>query len=41
MAIFSNFYHKRGLRMKFSALMRDVYVYLITLVFLNFVFWDY
>ncbi|CAD8102975.1 unnamed protein product [Paramecium primaurelia] len=41
MSLFSNYYHKRALRMNLKALMRDIYVYLLTLLFLTFVFWDY
>lgn len=41
MSLFSNYYHKKALRMNLKALMRDIYVYLLTLMFLTFVFWDY
>lgn len=41
MSLFSNYYHKKALRMNLKALMRDIYVYLLTLLFLTFVFWDY
>lgn len=41
MSMFSQYHHKRPIKLKLRALLRDIYIYLITIVYLGLVFWDY
>jgi Ca2+/Na+ antiporter len=41
MSMFSHYHHKRAIKLKLKALLRDIYIYLITIVYLALVFWDY
>ena len=41
MSLFSFYHHKKSIKLKLRALLRDIYIYLLTLIYLVLVFWDY
>lgn len=41
MSMFSNYHHKKPIKLKLKVLLRDIYIYLITIVYLALVFQDY
>ena len=41
MSLFSHHYHRKPIKLKLNALLRDIYIYIITILYLALVFWDY
>jgi Ca2+/Na+ antiporter len=41
MSLFSFHHHRKSIKLNIRVLMRDIYIYLITLIYLVLVFWDY
>lgn len=41
MSLVSFNHHKKPIKLKLGPLLRDIYIYLITLLYLGLVFWDY